>query len=292
MMRRCLFRRSTWSFLNSASGASPPKQHRHYTYKPSTHEWPSIYPVANGKRQSPINLALNDPDITVPAAPYTPELTLDKYSSSDITSVENTGITVMFHAHENATVITGGPIDASLGYRLLQFHFHWGSHSHCGSEHLLNGRQFSAELHLVHFNTKYSGLDEAVEHEDGLVVVAAFLDAKESHPDNPAFTTVVENLQKVVEFGSSHAIEEPSIDCNCLLPRSQHHYATYKGSLTAPPLKECVRWVVLLEPVSISERQMCEFRRLEDEHGEKLENNYRHLQSMFGRKIMHCGCCI
>lgn len=290
MMRRCLFRRSTWSFLNSASGASPPKQHRHYTYKPSTHEWPSIYPVANGKRQSPINLALNDPDITVPAAPYTPELTLDKYSAGDITSVENTGITVMFHAHENATVITGGPIDASLGYRLLQFHFHWGSHSHCGSEHLLNGRQFSAELHLVHRNVKYATMEEALTKEDGLCVVGVFIEAG-GDGDNLRYQPVIEYVRKVAASSSDDGVKVDQVDCKMLLPENSGHLAAYRGSLTTPPYSECVQWVNLLEPVVISEGQMAEFRRLEAANGKKMVNNYRNIQSLFGRKIAHCCNC-
>ena len=30
-------------------------------------------------------------------------------------------------------------------YKLLQLHFHWR-----GSEHLINGRKFAGELHMVH----------------------------------------------------------------------------------------------------------------------------------------------
>lgn len=41
----------------------------------------------------------------------------------------------------------------------------------------------------------------------------------------------------------------------CLLPASRHYW-TYPGSLTTPPLSESVTWIVLREPISISERQV------------------------------------
>lgn len=41
----------------------------------------------------------------------------------------------------------------------------------------------------------------------------------------------------------------------CLLPASRHYW-TYPGSLTTPPLSESVTWIVLREPISISEKQV------------------------------------
>lgn len=41
----------------------------------------------------------------------------------------------------------------------------------------------------------------------------------------------------------------------CLLPTSRHYW-TYPGSLTTPPLSESVTWIVLREPISISEKQV------------------------------------
>ena len=36
-------------------------------------------------------------------------------------------------------------------------------------------QMFSAELHLVHYNTKYGSLGEAVDKPDGLAVLGIFL---------------------------------------------------------------------------------------------------------------------
>lgn len=42
----------------------------------------------------------------------------------------------------------------------------------------------------------------------------------------------------------------------CLLPSSLHYW-TYLGSLTTPPLYESVTWIVLKEPIAVSEKQVC-----------------------------------
>ena len=39
-------------------------------------------------------------------------------------------------------------------YNFLQGHLHWGSTECTGSEHTINSVQYSAELHLVHWNAK------------------------------------------------------------------------------------------------------------------------------------------
>jgi len=40
--------------------------------------------------------------------------------------------------------VTGGMLPGA--YIVEQFHFHWGPDSHTGSEHTLDGRQFSSEV--------------------------------------------------------------------------------------------------------------------------------------------------
>ena len=40
--------------------------------------------------------------------------------------------------------ISGGGLPAD--YRLIQFHWHWGSHNGNGSEHWLDGKQYPAEV--------------------------------------------------------------------------------------------------------------------------------------------------
>jgi hypothetical protein len=54
-----------------------------------------------------------------------------------------------------------------------QFHFHWGKNDNEGSEHLVDGKSYAAELHLVHWNSQlYASPAEAVKsaNHDGLFV--------------------------------------------------------------------------------------------------------------------------
>ena len=50
-------------------------------------------------------------------------------------------------------------------YKFHSWHIHWGSDSEPGSEHEMDDKQFDAEAHLVHWNTKYGvGLIERILH--------------------------------------------------------------------------------------------------------------------------------
>ena len=68
--------------------------------------------------------------------------------------------------------ISGGDLPGKFIF--AQGHFHWGNSSNVGSEHLIGGKAFPLELHLVHYNSKYLTLKEALRHKDGLAVVGIF----------------------------------------------------------------------------------------------------------------------
>ena len=140
-------------------------------------------------------------------------------------------------------------------YNLGQFHLHWGggTDSADGSEHLLNSRRFPAELHLVHFNAKYGTFAEAVNHKDGLAVLAFFIEL--SCRDNEAFEPIVQQLDQVAESGSK-AVLSRSVLLRCLLPRDVSSFFRYQGSLTTPLCQEIVQWSVFENPISVSKRQV------------------------------------
>ncbi|TSM52284.1 Carbonic anhydrase 12 [Bagarius yarrelli] len=62
-------------------------------------------------------------------------------------------------------------------YSAAQLHFHWGStNTPTGSEHTINGKQFAAEMHVVHFNSaKYPNISTALDKSDGLAVLGVLL---------------------------------------------------------------------------------------------------------------------
>ena len=52
----------------------------------------------------------------------------------------------------------------------MQMHAHWGAEAGRGSEHTLDGLEFDAELHIVHWNEKYGDPAVAVDKEiEGII---------------------------------------------------------------------------------------------------------------------------
>ncbi|XP_038665060.1 carbonic anhydrase 2-like [Scyliorhinus canicula] len=175
-------------------------------------------------------------------------------------------------------VLTGGPLCGK--YRLRQFHFHWGACDGHGSEHVIDGKNFAGELHLVHWNAeKYSCFAEAVKAPDGLGVIAVFLKVCDS---NPALQKIVCSLECLKSKDSKSEFKDFS-PCS-LLPSCLQYY-TYLGSLTTPPLCESVIWLVLKEPVTIGADQIAKFRCLEFGPNEPMVNNYRPPQPSKCREI-------
>uniref|UniRef100_A0ABI7XZ38 Carbonic anhydrase n=1 Tax=Felis catus TaxID=9685 RepID=A0ABI7XZ38_FELCA len=219
--------------------------------------WHKDFPIANGERQSPI-------DIDTKAAIHDPGLKslFPSYEQAVSRRIINNGhsFNVEFDDSQDKAVLKGGPLTGT--YRLIQFHFHWGSSDGQGSEHTVDKKKYAAELHLVHWNTKYGDFGKAVQQPDGLAVLGIFLKGKSA------------------DFAN--------FDPRVLLPESLDYW-TYPGSLTTPPLLECVTWILLKEPISVSSEQMLKFRKLnfnkEGEPEELMVDNWRPAQPLNNRKI-------
>lgn len=252
----------------------------HWGYGPHNgpEHWFKDFPIAKGKRQSPV-------DIDTKAAVHDPSLQPLRISYEQATSrrILNNGhaFNVEFDDSQDKAVLRGGPLADT--YRLIQFHFHWGSADGHGSEHTVDKKKYSAELHLVHWNTKYEDFGKAVQQPDGLAVLGVFLkigDAK------PGLQKVISVLPSIKTKGKS--ADFPGFDPRGLLPESLDYW-TYPGSLTTPPLLECVTWIVLREPISVSSEQMLAFRKLnfnaEGGAEEPMMDNWRPAQPLHGRQI-------
>uniref|UniRef100_H3CVL0 Carbonic anhydrase n=1 Tax=Tetraodon nigroviridis TaxID=99883 RepID=H3CVL0_TETNG len=242
--------------------------------------WHQNYPIAEGSRQSPI-------DIIPEKASHDPSLgpIVLRYDQCTSVTIANNGhsVVVEFDDSDDRSVIQGGPLDNP--YRLKQFHFHWGGKGCRGSEHTVEGRSYASELHLVHWNAvKYGTFGEAAAAPDGLAVVGIFL---ETGDDHRWLHTITDALYMVKFKGS--VTDFKSFNPKCLLPSSLHYW-TYLGSLTTPPLHESVTWIVLKEPIAVSEKQMSKFRMLlftgeEEDQRIRMENNFRPPQPLKGRKV-------
>jgi carbonic anhydrase len=92
---------------------------------------------------------------------------------------------------------------------------------------------------------------------------------------NAPLQTLLNNLP--LERGDSH-MPQSMLDMAALLPTNPAHYL-YMGSLTMPPCTEGVLWVVMKEPMTISDEQYEIFSRLH-------ESNARPPQPSFDRLIL------
>ena len=104
---------------------------------------------------------------------------------------------------------------------MAQFHFHWGSDSQGGSEHLIDGERHFAEIHLVHYKDEYGTIGHSLDHDDGLGVLGFFVDvdatAAEGPLDELIQTKISTNLVKLdaskeISFSIEDMITVTNID--------------------------------------------------------------------------------
>lgn len=67
--------------------------------------------------------------------------------------------------------------------------------------------------------------------------------------------TVIKSCSLLCLVSQGSVTNFKSFNPKCLLPSSLHYW-TYLGSLTTPPLHESVTWIVLKEPIAVSEKQV------------------------------------
>uniref|UniRef100_A0A8C4UIM8 Carbonic anhydrase n=1 Tax=Falco tinnunculus TaxID=100819 RepID=A0A8C4UIM8_FALTI len=204
--------------------------------------WKEVFPVANGDRQSPIDIKTEETNVEFD----------DTVNKSGSFQPNRSSLLSDFSCSDDepttAFVLTGGPLSGT--YRLRQIHFHWGSNDEAGSEHAVDGMKYAAELHVVHWNSeKYSSFVEAARQSDGLAVMAVFLQIGEC---NPQLNKITDRLDTIRIKGKRALFT--NFDPSCLLPKSLDYW-TYFGSLTVPPLLESVIWIVLREPISVCSEQ-------------------------------------
>lgn len=234
---------------------------------------------AHGHHQSPINIDLRN-------VTYDPALLKGihfEHGATDCLDVTNKGSTWSIRVRSDPrTKLSGAHLPAT--YRLIEVHAHWGEKSNDGAEHLIGGKGYAAELHMVHMNEKYDSVDVAREHCDGLAVLGVLFE--EGPHDNQALEPLITALQQV-QFKGQVAQFAKGFDLANVLPNNRE-FCTYPGSLTTPPYSECVVWTVFVRPVPISRRQLEVFRSMcANEHHEKHEHFVNIVNN--GRPVQHLG---
>ncbi|XP_035824520.1 carbonic anhydrase [Aplysia californica] len=229
--------------------------------------WKDVSATCDAQRQSPINLYEGDA-VQNPFTPFT-------FTNYDATSGFNAtlknngyGVKVDYSGATELTMQGGGFTDT---FKVAQFHFHWGRTSVQGSEHLISSQAFPMELHIVHYNSKYSDLGEALKHADGVAVLGFMYEVSAS--DNANYADLVNNLSNVQSQGSK--IDLAGFALNTLLQNSFSNFFRYDGSLTTPDCQEVVTWTVFKDSIKISESQMEKFRNVMDGNGNAIVDNFR-----------------
>ena len=237
------------SFVLSACSSKPdvPPEPPHWTYEgeEGPQHWGELDPTyavcGTGVHQSPIDIS----------APSENDLTniVFNYQPSEV-KILNNGHTVQVNYDSGSFI----ELDA-VRYDLLQFHYH------APSEHVIDGKSFPAEVHLVHKNA------------DGQLAVVGIL--LEEGNENLAFDPFIKNMP--VEKSEAKDIGV-TLNANELLPDIQTTFR-YSGSLTTPPCSEGVNWLVMTNPVELSSAQLSKLDEL-------FEDNNRPLQEVNDRSIV------
>uniref|UniRef100_A0A8C6ZH40 Carbonic anhydrase n=1 Tax=Nothoprocta perdicaria TaxID=30464 RepID=A0A8C6ZH40_NOTPE len=239
-------------------------------WSPALREWDSRYPDCGGAMQSPININTAETVFSPQLRPI--QLAGYSLSSKEMLKLKNNGHTVVLELPE-LLAIAGG---YAQQYKAVQLHLHWGSPSGPGSEHTVDNHRFPAEIHVVHYNTKYDNFKEAMVHPDGLAVLGAFLQV--GPRENPYYQQILEHLYKIE--GEDEEVFVPGFNIAGLLPANLNLYFQYNGSLTTPACYQTVKWTVFNQTISLL------VTTLRGDDDSPLQNNFRGVQKLHGRHVL------
>lgn len=232
--------------LVSSLAAAQPTIHWSYEGQGSPENWGKLNGAwetcGKGVFQSPI-------DIQNTVEAHLPPLALnfEPYSGSII----NNGHTIQITVHDDDKFTLD-----NKPFQLKQFHFH------TPSENKITGRTFPMEAHFVY-----------ADADGGLAVVAVMLVTGKENPDIETILLDVPN-----EVNQERPLKK-IINLYNLFPQDKHYYR-YSGSLTTPPCTEGITWLVMKNPVELSEKQLSHFQQ-----ALKHANN-RPVQPLSGRLIV------
>ncbi|KAJ8002431.1 hypothetical protein DPEC_G00158830 [Dallia pectoralis] len=216
-----------------------------YTGPHGENHWSMHYPFCGGSFQSPI-------DIQTQLLNFDPSLRPIELQNYNLSATEqlilgNNGHSVVLSLPRRMYISS-----LSQRYTAAQLHLHWGSsHLPSGSEHIINGHRFAAEIHLVHFNSdRYPNISMAADKSDGLAVLGVLIEIGEFNPVVDQFLKYIKGIKY-----RDQKVQVPGFNIRGLFPGRLDEYYRYDGSLTTPPCYPSVLWTVFKNPVTISLQQ-------------------------------------
>uniref|UniRef100_A0A8D9BM24 Carbonic anhydrase n=1 Tax=Cacopsylla melanoneura TaxID=428564 RepID=A0A8D9BM24_9HEMI len=229
-----------------------------------------------GRQQSPINIDSSDTEWK-----EYPRLDMNgHWNFKHKVLLFNEGHTVMLKEKggSNRPKISGGPLRES--YTFEQLHFHWGPDASRGSEHTINGQRFSAEAHMVHYQSRYGSYKKAKEN-NGLLVLGYLFQVSER--ENEEIADFIDPIPLIARF-KNVSFSSPDI-LKIFKKASNACYYTYEGSLTTGDCAEGVLWILFNQTIPISSYQLNQFRKMYGSNGELIRSNYREVQRINGRSV-------
>ncbi|XP_054849198.1 carbonic anhydrase 4-like [Eublepharis macularius] len=260
----------SWCYIDEACG-------------PTT--WESLG-HCDGDRQSPIDIISSKAISNSTLGPVT--LSKSYEDPKKLLEMKNTGKTVDVELGEG--LFLSGP-GLPGAYMAKSFHFHWGDGvSKPGSEHYIDGRQYSMELHIVHTRNNMS-VSDALDDPQGIAVLGFFVQGSETAKGKTAkaWESLSKNLQDVKEKGEDKNLHSTVSLQDLLGPTNLGRYFRYSGSLTTPGCDEVVIWTVFADPILVPSKVVAFFpfslRSTDSSEGPHLKNNFRPLQKISDRKV-------
>ena len=222
----------------------------HWSYLDQT-EWADEYPICTGKslRQSPIDIVTSN--LTLGAHMKIELIDYDQEVEFELKNTHHSlSLTPIASLAKPTIRLNFAPTLAD--YELQEIHFHWGDGIKKGSEHKINGKRAAAEMHMVHYKR---GIDKAQigSVENSVAVVGVFIES--DNIEHNKLEPIVKKAEHVNGTDTEYKDSSPFNLIN-MLPENHHSFYTYNGSLTTPPCYEVVTWIVLSEPVYMSQEKV------------------------------------
>ncbi|KAK7134272.1 hypothetical protein R3I93_017627 [Phoxinus phoxinus] len=250
--------------------------------------WSQTYPHScNGSRQSPIN-------IVTTSVQGNSNLTSFNFTGFDDNStflrINNTGESVEVTLNGKMTV-QGGDLPGI--YNPVQFHLHWGNGSASpGSEHTVDGKQYSMELHILNVHSKYNRNVEAARAANdstGLAALSFLIEGTNEQNKTKSWGILTSFLTQIPSSGDTTTNIMNQISMNSLLEGvDRTKYYRYRGSITIPNCNEVVIWTVFKDPIKVSQDLINRFSTttfFKASPSVLMTNNFRGVQPLNGRVV-------
>jgi len=245
MKKVCLSMAAAFVLVAGSSMASE-AVHWGYSGHGGPENWAELNPAyemcGKGVNQSPINL-------TDFVESELPPITF--HYSGLATEVVNNGHSIQANYTAGSTIEIDGKT-----FELKQFHFH------SPSENTINGESFPMEAHFVH-----------AAQDGSLAVIAVMFKIGDENEG-------ISKLWKQMPAKAGEKVAMASqVKADDVLPQDRDYYR-FNGSLTTPPCTEGVLWMVMKQPMTVSQEQVDAFTHV------MHHPNNRPVQSVHARPVL------